>query len=79
MTEGGGLDRRAFRAWVRSHHPDAGGDPGEFAAGLAWWRQQLSSTGNGAAGEDVSVFRTRGGLWLARRWWQRRRRPPRVH
>jgi hypothetical protein len=30
--------RREFRAWVRAHHPDAGGDPGEFAAGLRRWR-----------------------------------------
>lgn len=27
--------RQAFRAFVRSHHPDLGGDPSAFAAGLA--------------------------------------------
>jgi hypothetical protein len=69
--------RRAFRSWVRAHHPDAGGDPGEFAAGLARWREQLSPARPGAAA-DVSVFRSRGGLWLVQRWWQRRRQPSRV-
>jgi hypothetical protein len=68
--------RREFRAWVRAHHPDAGGDPGEFAAGLRRWRHRLAP-GPGGAAPDVTVFRT-GGLWMARRWWQRRRQPSRV-
>ena len=68
--------RREFRAWVREYHPDAGGDPGEFAAGLRRWRERLTP-GAGGAAPDVTVFRS-GGLWRARRWWQRRRRPSRV-
>jgi hypothetical protein len=28
-------ERAAFRAFVREHHPDRGGDPAAFAAGLA--------------------------------------------
>ena len=28
-------ERAAFRAFVRDHHPDRGGDPEAFAAGLA--------------------------------------------
>ncbi|HEX3715549.1 MAG TPA: hypothetical protein VHV09_22340 [Trebonia sp.] len=68
--------RREFRAWVRAHHPDAGGDPGEFAAGLARWRDRLR--GGGAAQPEISVFRARAGLWRWQRWWRRRRRPPRV-
>jgi len=28
-------ERSAFRAFVREHHPDRGGDPGAFVAGLA--------------------------------------------
>lgn len=28
-------DRAAYRRWVREHHPDVGGDPQAFAAGLA--------------------------------------------
>ncbi len=31
-------DRAAFRAFVREHHPDRGGDPAEFVAGLARFR-----------------------------------------
>jgi hypothetical protein len=31
-------DRAAFRAFVRAHHPDVGGDPAVFAAGLARFR-----------------------------------------
>lgn len=74
--------RREFRAWVRAHHPDAGGDPSEFATGLAAWRERLApDTGKPPAEipTEVSVFRTRGGLWVALRWWRRRRRrQPRV-
>ena len=29
-----------FRAFVRRHHPDVGGDPEVFAAGLAAWRSR---------------------------------------
>jgi hypothetical protein len=84
MTDGdAAAQRQAFRAWVRVHHPDAGGDPGEFAAGLARWRGRLAapafpaSPDDGAPPTTVTVFRTHG-LWRARRWWQRRHRPPRV-
>ncbi|WP_103350521.1 hypothetical protein [Amycolatopsis sp. CA-128772] len=37
-----GPDRAAFRAFVRTHHPDAGGDPAVFAAGLARFREPAS-------------------------------------
>lgn len=66
-------DRREFRAWVRAHHPDAGGDPEEFAAALAIWRERLRGRAAVPAA-DVTVFRSRRGLWLVRRWWRRRRR-----
>lgn len=63
-------DRHAFRAWVRVHHPDAGGDPAEFAAGLQRWRAVRPRVpGDGPIG-----FRSRGGLWLIARWWARSRR-----
>lgn len=65
--------RQAFRAWVRVHHPDAGGDPEEFAAGLSRWRAELAVPA-GCGRVEVTVFRTRGGLWLIERWWQRRQR-----
>lgn len=69
--------RRAVRAFVRAHHPDVGGDPEAFAAGLAELR----------AGRDrddapvVVVHRPRGVRGLLRRfrdWRARRHRPPRV-
>jgi hypothetical protein len=118
MTGGEEASRRGeFRAWVRARHPDVGGEPGEFAAGLALWRERLAhETDEGEAGgaigagavreramgtggmgtggmeagatpdwamrdgavPDVTVFRTYGGLWMPRRWWQRRRQRPRV-
>lgn len=31
-------ERAAYRAFVRDHHPDRGGDPDLFIAGLARWR-----------------------------------------
>ena len=65
--------RQAFRAWVRVHHPDAGGDPEEFAAGLSRWRAELAVP-VGCGRVEVTVFRTRGGLWLIERWWQRYQR-----
>lgn len=33
-------ERAAFRAYVRTHHPDVGGDPQAFAAGIARWRER---------------------------------------
>jgi hypothetical protein len=77
MTDGdAGSQRPAFRAWVRAHHPDAGGDPDEFAAGIARWRERRTDGGAPAAG--VSVFRARHGLWHVQRWRRRRRQAPRV-
>lgn len=32
--------REEFRRFVFTHHPDRGGDPETFAAGLAAWREQ---------------------------------------
>ncbi len=69
----GAEERRAFRAFVRSHHPDVGGDPVLFAAGLAAWR-------GGPPTGEVMFFRRRRGVagliarCLARRTRGRRRR-----
>jgi hypothetical protein len=68
-------DRGAFAAWVRAHHPDVGGDPAEFAAGLMRWRAAAGAPGVVA---PVCVFRSRHGLWRLARWLRRRRRGPRV-
>lgn len=58
-----------FRAWVRAHHPDVGGDPAEFAAELDRRR-----VGGRRAGAEVTVFRSHGGLWALARWARRRAR-----
>jgi hypothetical protein len=33
--------QRARREFIRTHHPDRGGDPGAFAAGLAAYDRRL--------------------------------------
>jgi hypothetical protein len=73
-------ERRDFRAWVRAHHPDAGGDPEAFVAGLTAWRRRHNA--DQAVPTDhprVTAFRTRHGMWTLTRWWRRRRGPRRVH
>jgi hypothetical protein len=72
-------ERSAFRAFVREHHPDRGGDPELFVAGLARF---------GAKPEDVTderrydapievvtpmPFPVRVGVALIRTWHRRRR------
>ncbi|MEU7783719.1 MULTISPECIES: hypothetical protein [unclassified Amycolatopsis] len=65
--------RAAFRAFVRTHHPDVGGDPAEFAAGLARFREPAPDSRFDAP--VVFVPRRRG---LAAFFARFRRRPPRV-
>ena len=76
-----GRTRREYRAWVRTHHPDAGGDPDNFAAELPARQERLA--GRASEGRPmaatVTAFRTRHGFWVLRRWRRRRNRPvPRV-
>ena len=91
MTGAGGPDdprevarrqelRRRYREFIRTHHPDRGGDPDEFQAGLAAFRREMAAADR-ADGPVVFARRPRGmAAWWA--WWQerlaRRRRPPRV-
>jgi hypothetical protein len=58
-------DKEAFRAWVRAHHPDAGGDPVQFAAGVERWQSGRAPLAT------VTVFRSRHGLWHITRWRDR--------
>ncbi len=71
-----------FRRFVRTHHPDRGGDPDAFAAGVADYRRHQ------AAGEAPVVFYRRAdrrrsllhrllGLtpWTSRRHRRHERRP----
>jgi hypothetical protein len=76
MTSDEAARRRAVRAWARSHHPDRGGDPAVFAAGLAALR---AGTSPGAeqrrSRPEVRVVRTRGPrAWLRRLLGPRRPR-----
>ena len=49
QTSGGLTDeqRAAYRSFVRTHHPDRGGDPAMFVAGLAHYRE-LAGAGSTA-------------------------------
>jgi hypothetical protein len=70
-------DRAAFRAWVRVHHPDVGGDPDTFAEGLRRFRTAAGTGGTRPA--TVVVVRRRP--WPARRlarWRERRERARRL-
>ena len=62
--------RRAFRAFVRAHHPDVGGDPAFFAATVAAYRDVERVQNEPDA--RPTVYR-RGGLLhqLKRQWRQR--------
>lgn len=77
----GDASRAAFRAFVRTHHPDVGGDPDEFMAGLA----EFSRAGVPEADPDdprydapISFVVSPKGVARVRQWRRRRRRPPRV-
>ena len=72
--------RAAFRAFVREHHPDRGGDPGTFAAGVDAFREH----GPAAAGRPETdgrpgpvgplPFPVRVGVAVLRTWRRRHER-----
>ncbi|MFI0351905.1 hypothetical protein [Actinomadura sp. 9N407] len=66
-------ERAEFRAWVRAHHPDVGGDPAEFADGLRRIRGSLSPA-SPARGTVVAVRRRRWPVRRLARWRERRQR-----
>jgi hypothetical protein len=77
----GGTSRAAFRAFVRAHHPDVGGDPDEFIAGVEQFRTQAETpdtADDGRYDAPVSFVVSPKGVARARQWRRRRRRPPRV-
>ncbi|WP_083886068.1 hypothetical protein [Actinoalloteichus spitiensis] len=71
-------DRKAARrAFIRAHHPDAGGDPAVFSAGLPPRGDAATPPAHQAV--VVTAFRRRSlpvqfGR-LLRRWWWRRHHP----
>jgi hypothetical protein len=73
--------RAAYRAFVREHHPDVGGDPDEFVAGLEKLRRQQAGPPGDSPRFDAPVtfvVNPKGVAGRVRRWRDRRRRPPRV-
>jgi hypothetical protein len=72
--------RIAFRAFVRDHHPDRGGDPDAFTAGMDRFRVgAVADAVNTDAGpptspHDPMPFPVRLGVALIRTW--RRRHDP---
>ncbi|MYW89659.1 hypothetical protein G3I59_03225 [Amycolatopsis rubida] len=85
-TEWSEADKAAYRRFVRTHHPDVGGDPDEFAAGLREFRpgphhEIAEGTEPAPPGEPlVFVRRSRGvpRLLAALSERRRRKRNPRV-
>ncbi|GAA3524024.1 hypothetical protein GCM10022222_02930 [Amycolatopsis ultiminotia] len=75
-------DRAAYREFVRTHHPDVGGDPAEFAAGLRRFRDRTTTTEQAPVPDAPVIFVTRQGALprlvsaLAAR--RKRKRNPRV-
>jgi hypothetical protein len=68
---------RAYRAWVRTHHPDVGGDRDVFEAGLRAWHARLARHRphpRSAPASPVTVYRTHRGPIAAITWRLTRRR-----
>ena len=79
-------DKAAYRQFVRTHHPDVGGDPAEFAARIEEFRrgshpENAAEATTASHGESLVFVRKSRGLprlfeaLTARR---RRKRNPRV-
>jgi hypothetical protein len=91
VTEGPGGDERRellreYREFIRANHPDRGGDPAEFVAGLERLRALMDAITpdtthlSGTAAETTVYRRGRlpGRLWRQLTERQRRRNNPRV-
>jgi hypothetical protein len=70
-------ERAAYRAFVREHHPDRGGDPEAFVAGLARFREAARPEDDARYDAPVEVvaplpFPVRVGVALIRTWHRRR-------
>lgn len=59
-------ERAAYRRFVRTHHPDVGGDPEAFIAGLAEFQRDLDQPSHEDADDRFAapvVFVTRPRGW----------------
>lgn len=71
--------RAEIRAFVRANHPDVGGDPEAFTAGLARLRDRADDPRFDAPiVVEARPRGFRGVLHRARCRWRRRHAPPRV-
>jgi hypothetical protein len=72
--------RAEWRRFVREHHPDRGGDPEVFAAGVRAYREGRRPLAG--AEHPIGIHRSPRGLGHLTRWARRRwtswTRPPRV-
>ena len=67
-----------YREFIRRHHPDRGGDPEVFAAGLARLRALRSARFDAPVVGADPPRGVRGAAVRLRRWYVRRYRKPRV-
>lgn len=88
VTDSGDAEARArYRRFVKEHHPDVGGDPEIFAAGIAHFRSEQLRAARGKARDSdarydapivvLSDWQLRV-AWLLRLLRRIRRVPPRV-
>lgn len=71
--------RAEIRAFIRANHPDVGGDPEAFAAGLARLRGRAADPRFDAPiVVETRPSGVRGLLHRVRCRWRRRHAPPRV-
>ena len=69
--------KAAYRRYVRSHHPDMGGDPAGFRAGVEAYRMLVGNKHAVGSAAEVVFHRTPRGLkvpvaWLRAQWRPRR-------
>lgn len=74
-------ERAAFRAFVREHHPDRGGDPAAFVAGMTQFETMSDPGADDDPRYDAPVevvmprpFPVRVGVALIRTWHRHRHR-----
>lgn len=68
-----------YRRFIREHHPDRGGDPAVFMAGLAALRARRDARFDAPVVGGVDPPRgVRGAAVRLHRWYLRRYRRPRV-
>lgn len=74
--------RAEFRRFVRDHHPDRGGDPEVFAAGVRAYREGRRPKAAAEAEQYLTTHRSPRAFGHVTRWARRRwdgwTRPPRV-